>query len=328
MKDGNSRRRFLKQTGILTAGAVIIPKSLTFESPESSASLPSVLDTPIVISTWDHGLAANETAYKILSAGGKSLDAVEKGVNVSENDPAVQSVGFGGLPDASGIVTLDACIMDEFGNAGAVGFVQNFKNPVSIARKVMEITPHVFLVGSGAEEFAAAHGFTKSELLTPEAKAEWLKWNENKPKKSEGHDTIGMIAIDKFGNLAGACTTSGLAFKLHGRVGDSPIIGAGLYVDNEVGGAAATGVGEECIKVCGSFLAVEYMRRGASPEEACLETIKRVAKRHKNRPSFQLAFIALNKSGKFGSSALNPGFEFALACRDKNILIKSESLYK
>ena len=250
-------------------------------------------------------------------------------MNVSENDPEVMSVGLGGLPDRTGVVSLDACIMDSGGNAGAVAFVQNYKNPISIARKVMEETPHVFLVGEGAEEFAAAKGFKKTKLLTEKAKKRWLKWKEESGEYSPSflHDTIGMLALDKAGNIAGACTTSGLAYKMHGRVGDSPIIGAGLYVDNEVGGAAATGVGEECIKICGSFLVVEEMRRGASPAEACREAILRVAARHKGELKWQLAFIAVNREGEIGAYSLNSDFQYALAKEGNNKLVDSDHLY-
>ena len=228
---------------------------------------------PVVISTWRHGLAANDAAWKILSAGGRALDAVEAGVRESESDPAVSSVGFGGLPDAAGRVTLDACIMDEKGDCGSVAFLQDIENPISVARKVMEKTPHVMMVGEGAKQFAIQQGFKTKALLTDKSKAEWEKWKADHPDaikhweiNVENHDTIGMVAIDAQGNLSGACTTSGLAWKLPGRVGDSPIIGAGLYVDNEVGAASATGVGEAVIRAVGSFLVVELMRQGNSPQ--------------------------------------------------------------
>ena len=323
------RRTFLKSVGV---GAASLAASL--RNPQNLFGLdksetPSPKNTPIVISTWNHGIAANEAAYKILQGGSSALDAVEKGVNVSESDPNVRSVGYGGLPDKTGKVTLDACIMDHNGNAGAVAFLQDFMNPVSIARKVMEETKHIFLVGKGAEEFALKHGFQKHNLLTKSAEDAWKKWKQTESgseEKDDAHDTIGMLALDSQGRLSGACTTSGLAFKIHGRVGDSPLIGSGLYVDNEVGGAAATGIGEECIKICGSFLIVELMRNGYSPQDACVEALKRVIKRHSEDIKFQLAFIALNKEGKVGAASLTPGFQFAVYEKGQNILHDSYHL--
>lgn len=323
------RRRFIRQLGLTGLGLLGASQGVNLGFAENHGKAARIKDYPLVISTWDHGLAANQKAFAILNQRGRALDAVEKGVNVSENDPQVMSVGYGGRPDMTGKVTLDSCIMDETGNAGAVGFIQGIKNPVSVARKVMEETRHVFLVGSGAEEFAAQQGFKKENLLTDEAEKQWLKWKADQQKKSDpntGHDTIGLLAIDVQGNLSGACTTSGLAYKIHGRVGDSPIIGAGLYVDNQVGAAAATGVGEECIKICGSFLIVENMRRGASPEEACFDALKRVAQRHPAQPGFQLAFVALNISGETGAASLIPGFEYALKTRETEALIPSKYL--
>jgi len=227
---------------------------------------------PIVISTWNHGIKANSKAWEILSQNGKSIDAVEKGVMVTEQDPDVHTVGYGGYPDREGKITLDACIMDESGNAGSVAFLQHIKTPVAVARKVMEKTPHVMLVGEGALKFALSNGFKKEDLHTDFSRKSWQEWkkkNKEKEVNAKNHDTISMIAIDKRGNISGACTTSGMAFKLHGRVGDSPIIGAGLYVDNEVGGAAGTGVGEVMMKTLASFLIVELMRNGMTPQEAC-----------------------------------------------------------
>ena len=341
---GIQRRKFLKQVGAAGIGvwglASGMGKALASEASETGA-MEGVKDQPVVISTWEHGLAANETAYRLLSEGARALDAAEKGVNVSEDDPKVMSVGLGGLPDREGNVTLDACIMDEYGNAGSVGFLQGYRNAVSVARKVMEETPHVMLVGSGAEKFAKAMGFKKQKLLTRAAEREWRDWLQNPvypstkppqtatpPPKDAPHDTIGMVTLDRAGNLSGACTTSGLANKMHGRVGDSPIIGAGLYVDNSVGGAAATGVGEECIKVCGSFVVVEMMRRGANPTEACMEAVKRIAQRHREKPTFQVAFIALNRRGEYGYFALSKGFQAAVKKEGKYLLLESDYLIK
>ncbi len=282
-----------------------------------SPRLHTSSEKPIVLSTWEHGLAANEDAWKILSANGKAIDAVEKGVMNTEENLKNQSVGLGGLPDRDGHVTLDACIMDELGNCGSVCCLEHIKHPISVARMVMDKTPHVILVGDGALKFALNHGFTKETFdRTPEADKAWKEWlikAQYKPIINvENHDTIGMIALDAAGNLSGSCTTSGLAYKMHGRVGDSPIIGAGLFVDNEVGAAAATGTGEEVIRVCGSHTVVEMMRAGHSPEEACRIAVERVSKSPKNVKEMQIGFIAINKHGEFGGYALQNGFNFAV----------------
>jgi len=283
----------------------------------------------VVISTWPHGLAANAAAWKILATGGRALDAVEQGARVVELDPAVNNVGYGGLPDRAGEVTLDACIMDEAGNCGAVACLRHIKNPVSVARLVMEKSPHVMLVGEGAEQFALAHGFKKENLLTAAARAAWKKWRRENLAVAEkidvnNHDTIGMLAIDRRGNLAGSCTTSGTAWKYPGRVGDSPIIGAGLFVDNEIGGAAATGRGESVMKIAGAMVVVEAMRHGLSPLAACREAVRRIAKKQNDYQTFQVGFIALNKKGEFGAYSIKQGFEYAVCARGENKLYPSE----
>ncbi|MCL4117829.1 UNVERIFIED_CONTAM: hypothetical protein GTU68_065574 [Idotea baltica] len=285
----------------------------------ASAEETQSQNRPVVISTWRHGLAANEAAWKLLADGGRALDAVEAGVRVSESDPKVSSVGVGGLPDASGHVTLDACIMNENGDCGSVACLQDIENPISVARFVMEKTPHVMLVGEGAKRFALANGMKEKKLLTPGAVKAWKKWKAKHPDavkqgeiNIENHDTIGMVAIDSAGNLSGACTTSGLAWKLPGRVGDSPIIGAGLYVDNEVGAASATGVGEAVIRAVGSFLVVELMRQGKSPQEACRLATERVIEKNPNWKEFQVGFIAIDKLGRVGSYCIQPGFDYAV----------------
>ncbi|MDO5608403.1 MAG: N(4)-(beta-N-acetylglucosaminyl)-L-asparaginase [Capnocytophaga sp.] len=286
---------------------------------------------PIVISTWNHGIAANEAAWKILSANGSSLDAVEQGVMVAEADPEVTSVGYGGFPDREGNVTLDACIMDSNNNCGAVAYIQNFKHPIAIARKIMENTPHVMLAGDGAEAFAIAEGFQKESLLTEKATqayAEWRTTSQYKPIINiENHDTISMLAIDSDGNLSGACTTSGMAWKMKGRIGDSPIIGAGLFLDNEVGAAAATGMGEAVIRVAGSAMVVELMRQGKSPQQACEEITQRIYKMYQNSPELehlQVGFIALNKKGEVGAYCLREGFNYALQSeKQDNTLIEA-----
>lgn len=274
---------------------------------------------PLVISTWRHGLAANSAAWQVLSAGGRALDAVETGIKVTESDPEVITVGYGGLPDRDGYVTLDACLMDEKGNCGSVAFLQGIKHPISVARRVMETTPHVMLVGEGALQFALANGFSRCELLTDRGKREWERWKANHPEavrerevNIENHDTIGMVALDENGNLSGGCSTSGMAWKLHGRVGDSPIIGAGLYVDNEVGAATATGVGEAVIRAVGSFLVVELMRQGHSPQEACRLAVDRVIAKNPDWRELQVGFIAIDKQGRFGGYAIQPGFDYAV----------------
>ena len=288
---------------------------------------------PIVVSTWNFGVGANAEAWKILSKNGRALDAVEAGVQVPEGDPKETSVGLGGLPDRDGRVTLDACIMDEFANCGSVACLEHIVHPISVARKVMEKTPHVMLVGDGALQFALSNGFKKENLLTEEsAKAwkEWLKKAEYKPIANiENHDTIGMIAMDANENLSGACTTSGMAYKIHGRVGDSPIIGAGLFVDNEIGAATSTGVGEEVIRICGSHLVVELMRQGNSPQEACELAVKRIVKNQpKKSKEIQVGFLAINKNGELGAYALQKGFTYAVYSNDvQNKLFESKSYY-
>lgn len=272
---------------------------------------------PIVMATWDNSPAV-DTAWKVIAAGGNALDAVEAGARVPEKDPLDKSVGYGGLPDESGVVTLDACIMDHQGNAGSVTFLQHIMHPISVARKVMEETPHVMLSGQGALDFALEQGFRKEKLLTEDSKKAWEAWSKQKKPfgetNFENHDTIGILAIDKQGNIAGACTTSGMAYKKHGRVGDSPIIGAGMYVDNEVGGACATGVGEYVMKTLGSFLIVELMRQGASPQQACEEAIERIVTRHPRRfKDFQVGYLAINKQGQKGAYGTEKGFEYTLS---------------
>jgi N4-(beta-N-acetylglucosaminyl)-L-asparaginase len=293
---------------------------------------------PVVLSTWDFGLHANEQAWQLLSKDARALDAVEQGVRLVEGDPNERSVGYGGRPDRDGRVTLDACIMDEFSNIGSVAAIEQIKHPISVARHVMEHTPHVMLVGEGAQQFALTQGFKKENLLTEASKKEWQEWLKtstyNPVVNIENHDTIGMIALDAHGNLSGACTTSGMAFKMHGRVGDSPIIGAGLYVDNEVGAATATGHGEEVIRVTGSFLVVELMRQGYSPQQACEEAVTRIHKklqlRHKHLKhsvsDIQIGFIALSKAGEHGAYCLQKGFNYALKTHQQNELIQSNHL--
>lgn len=318
----DSRRNFLKNSAAFTSlGA------LSMAAGESYAF--TTVSKPIVISTWEHGLAANAAAWEILNKGGRALDAVEAGVRITEADPNVRTVGYGGFPDADGRVTLDACIMDENMQCGGVACLEHIMHPISVARRVMEQTRHVLLVGEGALQFAIAQGFEKVNLLTPETLKEWevLKKAADSRKSLiniENHDTISMIAIDAAGNMSGACTTSGMAVKMHGRVGDSPIIGAGLFVDNSVGAACATGTGEEVIKQAGSAMVVELMRHGMEPERACKEIVERIVKTNKGKTvDLQVGFLALRKDGHFGSMALQKGFNFAVCDVSGNKLTDS-----
>jgi N4-(beta-N-acetylglucosaminyl)-L-asparaginase len=325
-----SRRKFIKNTILASAATAIGSKSLMSNTINKKAfhSKTSV-QKPVVISTWDIGVKANAKAWEILTGNGRALDAVEQGVRIPEADPNITTIGYGGLPDRDGYVTLDACIMDEKGNAGSVAFLQYIMHPISVARVVMEKTPHVMIVGEGALKVALDNGFKKQNLLTDEAKKEWELWLKNhnyKPYKydKDNHDTIGMLALDNNGNLSGACTTSGVKFKYHGRVADSAIIGAGLFVDNEVGGAAATGLGESVIKIAGSHLVVEMMRMGKSPDEACEIAVRRIIEKQQGYKDFQVAFIALNKNGETGSYAIHKDFQYVVTSKERNKLIDTK----
>jgi N4-(beta-N-acetylglucosaminyl)-L-asparaginase len=273
-----------------------------------------------------------------LAKGGGVLDAVEAAGRAAEEEESC-CVGLGAYPDRDGIVTLDACIMDGNGDCGGVSFLERIKHPVSVARKVMETTPHVLLSGKGAQEFAVANGFPlESGELSDEARRERKKWLEKSNYKpvinienlkergpmsqsapyffSDGrpnHDTMGTIALDARGRLAGMVTTSGMAFKMHGRVGDSPIIGAGLFVDNEVGAATSSGVGEEVIRICGTHTVIEQMRMGRSPEHACREAVRRIVKRDPAKArEFQVGFVAISRRGEIGAFAIQKGFTFSV----------------
>lgn len=320
------RRDFLKKSAIVTTASAFSACDVKVDFENVSSYKNGGL--PIVISTWNHGIAANKAAMDIIKNGGNALDAVEAGVRVTESDPEMMSVGYGGLPDRDGHVTLDACIMDHSGNCGAVSYLQHIKNPISVARKIMEETPHVMLSGKGALDFALEKGFKMENLLTEKAENLWKEWlhtSQYKPIVNiENHDTIGLLAIDEKGNISGACTTSGLAWKLHGRVGDSPIIGAGMYVDNEVGGACATGVGELVMKTLGSFLIVELMRQGMNPQEACEEAVNRIVTKQDYK-NMQVGYLAIDKMGNYGAYSIHPGFNYALYLNDKNEMYDSKS---
>lgn len=340
----NTRRKFL-QSSLLSSAAVLTACN---QSAGDKGAVENVIDNPIVISTWDFGQAANAAAWEILNKKGSALDAVEAGVKVPEADESNQSVGYGGLPDRDGRVTLDACIMDHLYRCGSVMALEHILHPIAVARMVMERTPHVILVGEGALEFALANGFTKTNLLTEKSKADWEKWKatskyepkaniENQlydkekdpmPGGKDNHDTIGMLAMDAAGHMSGACTTSGLAYKMRGRVGDSPVIGAGLYVDNEIGAATSTGLGEEVIRIVGSHLVVELMRQGYSPEDACKEAVNRIIRRSPEKSKeIQVGFLALNKKGEFGAYALQKGFTYSVRTGKEDKVYQAKSIY-
>jgi len=327
-----SRRKFIKNTA-LGVSSIALGATLTSCAPEEqkkAAVTTTKPSFPIVISTWDAGIEANVIAMKTMVDGGSSLDAVEMGVRVIEDDPKATTVGYGGFPDREGNVTLDACIMDAKGNAGSVSALKNIKNPISVARKVMEETPHVMLVGEGALQFAKEQGFKEMDLLTADSKKAWQEWLKKEDYSPiiniENHDTIGMLAIDENGDMSGSCTTSGLAFKMHGRVGDSPIIGAGLFVDNEVGGAVATGLGELMLKTLSSFLTVELMAMGKSPAESCKEAVMRIVKKYPEMNNSQVVVLAMDKLGNTGSYSIYAGFNYAKFQDDTNELIKGAYL--
>ena len=275
----------------------------------------NLIFSPMVrsISTWKT-TEANYKAGSLLDNGTDALNAAVIGVAVEEENPKNTTVGYGGAPDRSGNVTLDACVMNHLGDCGSVVAVENIMNVARLAKDVMEKTPHVMLAGKGAEEFAISEGYKKIDLLTETSKKDWEKWLENEEYKPiiniENHDTIGMLCLDKNNNISGACTTSGLAYKMKGRIGDSPIIGSGLFIDNKIGGAVATGLGEEVVKTVGSYLVVELMRQGKSPQEACETAVKRIVSSNSQENKFQVAYIAMNKSGEVGSFSIEPGFSY------------------
>jgi N4-(beta-N-acetylglucosaminyl)-L-asparaginase len=327
------RRTFFK-FGLTTTALALLKSNGIFGKPipkeEPKADL--IKRSNIVISTWSHGIKANDEAWKVLSDGGKSIDAVEAGVRITEADITNRSVGIGGRPDREGHVTLDACIMDENSKCGAVACLEGIKHPISVARAVMDKTPHVMLVGEGARDFAIEQGFEKCKTPIKEVKKDWKEWKKEnkellrKPRiNHENHDTIGMLALDEFGNISGSCTTSGWAYKMHGRVGDSPIIGAGLFIDNEIGGACATGMGEAIIRIAGSHTVVELMRQGKSPQDACRLAVERIISKHDDLTGLQCGFIALDVYGRVGSYSVYSGFNYAFQKEDgKNVMVDSE----
>ncbi len=314
----SSRRDFIQKATLGSVAAAISGTGFVAckESQQPDSKEPPSAVFPLALATWDFGAKANDEAWKILSTGGSALDAVVAGVGVIEADPKNTTVGIGGAPDRDGRVTLDACVMAPDGRCGAVCALEHIVHPAQVARAVMEKTPHAIIVGVGALEFALSQGFKKENLLTEESRLAWEAWKKTskyEPKINvELHDTIGMITIDQRGDIAGCCTTSGLAYKMRGRVGDSPIIGAGLFVDNEIGAATATGLGEAVIRAVGSFLVVELMRHGRTPQEACEEAVSRVMKKYQDYMEIQVGFVAVNKQGQIGAYSIQSGFNYAL----------------
>ncbi|WP_339922618.1 N(4)-(beta-N-acetylglucosaminyl)-L-asparaginase [uncultured Cyclobacterium sp.] len=327
-----SRRSFIQKSLLSSLMLAPFSRKVTGMGISSESFIEKPISKPQVISTWNHGIAANDKAWEILSTNGNILDAVEEGVKVTEIDKSVFSVGLNGIPDREGIVTLDASIMKGDGSCGAVAFVRQVKHPITLARKVMEKTPHVLLVGEGARQFALQEGMPlEEEVLSLKARKAYNEWKIKAKYQPiinvENHDTIGMIGIDAAGEMAGSCTTSGLGYKMHGRVGDSPIIGAGLFVDGEVGAATATGLGEDVIRICGAFLIVELMRQGRTPQEACEEAVKRAVAKSKDVNNIQIGFLALNKEGAFGAFSIQPGFNYAHHNSNRQALVDSKSWF-
>ena len=317
------RRKFIKKSSLTGLGFVVGTSHANHVNNEKAIKLQNYKSKalPLVIATWDVKKTTAK-AWEVLQSGKTALDAVQQGTMIAEANENNQTVGKGGLPDRDGNVSLDACIMNENGDYGAVVCIENIKHPVAVARKVMENTPHNILAGNGAKKFALENGFITEDLMTKSSRKAWKKWKQKSEYKPiiniENHDTIGMLAIDAKGNICGACTTSGLAYKMQGRVGDSAIIGSGLFIDNEVGGATATGLGEEVLKTVGSFLIVELMRQGKTPQEACEEAILRIVKKNSNFNNFQVGYIAVNKKGETGSFSIHENFSYTLYQDDKN----------
>ena len=327
------RREFIWTSVVGTAGALMgCTQDGGGERAQSPSPTPPGNGGPIIMSTWVHGMPANTKAWQVLQGGGSVLDAVEQGVMVTENDLTNRSVGLGGSPDRDGRTTLDACIQDHDGRCGSVACLETIEHPIRVARAIMERTPHVMLVGAGALKWALANGFKEKKVRIPEVEAEyqeWLRTSEYKPIVNvENHDTIGLLALDRGGRMAGSCTTSGMAYKIHGRVGDSPIIGAGLFVDGEVGAACATGTGELVIRTVGSHTVVEMMRHGRSPQEACEEAVRRILRFLPDPQNHQVGFLALRKDGAYGAAALQPGFNFALQTEATGSMVDVPSVWK
>lgn len=353
MDSKNTRRDFMKTVTLFSMGSAFLSQK-SFSATHLGFSDPA---KGIVVSSAN-GLHAIEKASQLIQSGSDALDAVIAAVNIVEDDPNDMSVGLGGLPNADGVVELDASVMHGPSHrAGAVGALQNIKNPSLVAKMVMDRTDHIFLVGEGALKFAKMHGFKEENLLTDKLREEWVRWKETlsneddylPPHTIEDKDigegikkalqtygTINCLGLDLQGNLSGVTTTSGLSYKIPGRVGDSPIIGAGLYVDNEIGAAGSTGRGEANIANCSSVMIVEYMKRGESPEEACLMACKRIVEHTKEkrlldedgRPKFDVKFYALNKKGEYGGASIWSKGMFAINEGQTSKLLPLAYLYE
>ena len=338
-----SRRGFLQTAAVAAAAGALKPStSLGHSEPTGRAQGPLAIASA-------NGLPATQKAIDLMRQGADTLDAAIAGVNIVEEDPNDHSVGYGGLPNEDGVVELDSCVMHgPSAGAGAVAALRNIKTPSRVARTVMQRTDHVLLVGEGALRFARAHGFEETQLLTDEARRIWLKWKESHSDRDDwitptdatgpnqrsqrlsdftyAYGTINCCTRNTNGDISGVTTTSGLSYKIPGRVGDSPIIGAGLFVDNEIGAAGSTGRGEAVIKICGAHTVVEAMRAGMSPQQACLHALKRIADKTKDqrllrkdgRPNFDVRFYAVSKDGRYGAAAIWSGAKFAINTGDKN----------
>ena len=326
------KRRQFVQTAALVGVPGILSATRRQTGLPGTGEGSSPANREIVVSTWNFA-GAGESAFHVLQDGGTPLDAVEQGIRVVEADPSVTSVGIGGFPDRDGHLTLDASIMEGTGRCGAVVFMEGIGHPISVARLVMEKTPHVLLAGRGAEQFAVENGFNKKIALTDQARKAYESWRSSSgypPKDIDrtNHDTIGMLVL-KGGKMAGGCSTSGAAWKMNGRVGDSPIVGAGLFVDDEVGGATATGLGETVIGISGSAMIVELMRQGIEPREACRTAVERIIRkqpRYREEGGFLVGFLALRKDGEVGAFSYRSGFEYALIEEGVRTIVKSPAL--
>ncbi|MFP6720138.1 MAG: N(4)-(beta-N-acetylglucosaminyl)-L-asparaginase [Candidatus Poribacteria bacterium] len=323
-----NRREFLTNLtiGATTATALLGGEMATAEPNNRSAQNKSY---PLFVSTWAFGKATNNAALGNYQRDKSLLDAVEAGIQVTEADVSNASVGIGGIPNADGIVQLDACIMNGPDHqVGSVAAIEGIAHPISVARRVMEKTPHVMLAGDGAQKFALDQGFQRTNLLTQARQEEWKNWQKKREKEahSDAHDTITLLALDKNGDIAGGCSTSGWGYKLPGRVGDSPIIGGGLYVDNQVGAAGCTGKGENCMRYCSSFMVVEFMRSGLDPQSACIAAIKRIASTDPLGLNLEIYFIALDKRGNYGAAGAGKGFQYAVTTPEDSQVFQSEAV--
>ena len=322
-----SRRQFVTSS-LLAAGATLSQgESIGGEHLAGK----STERRPLIVSTWPFGRPANERALGVVKDGGSNLDGVEQGIRVTEADIANSSVGIGGIPNSDGVVQLDACIMDGPGHrGGSVGALEGILHPISVARRVMEKTRHVMLVGQGAKDFAVAEGLETGSLITSEQTERWKKWKADQKDRrgasGEGHDTIALVVLGPDGNLAGGCSTSGLGYKLPGRVGDSPILGSGLYVDNEVGAAGATGVGENVMRYCATFLIVELMRSGMDPEQACVAAIQRIARMDPLGFDLNINFVAIDRLGRYGAAGTGDGFPYSVTTPGFSAVLKSAAV--